>query len=73
MVAWLSRLNPWGIALMALLISGITNGANSLQSFGVDQSIAEFARGLILMLILAMDFLTRYKIGIYEKETKEGA
>ena len=70
MVAWLARLNPWGIAAMSLFIAGITNGANSLQSFGVDQSIADFARGLILLIILAVDYVTRFNICIREKEPK---
>ena len=64
------RVTGENIAAMSLFIAGITNGANSLQSFGVDQSIADFARGLILLIILAVDYVTRFNICIREKEPK---
>lgn len=68
MVAWLARLNPWGIAFMSLFIAGVKNGANSLQSYKVDKFIADFIQGLILMMILAWDYMTRYRIAVTAKK-----
>lgn len=66
-VAWLSRLNPIAVLFMSIFITGITNGAAALQGLGVDSSLAELVRGIILLMVLAFDVMTRYEITPIEK------
>ncbi len=57
-VAWLGRLNPWGVLVSALLFGALMVGAKEVQPAG----IAMMLQGLIMMVVVAGDVLLRYQI-----------
>jgi len=62
-VAWLGRLNPFGIILVAFLLAGLLVGGEQLQlSLGLSSAIAPMLQGTILFFLLGGDLLTRYRI-----------
>lgn len=63
-VAWLSQLNTVAIFLVSALISVLHFGSKqAASSFAkVDSSFANILQGLLLFLILAADFMIRFKI-----------
>ena len=63
-VAWLSQLNTIAIFLVSALISVLHFGSKqAASSFAkVDSSFANILQGLLLFLILAADFMIRFKI-----------
>jgi len=63
-VAWLSQLNTIAIFLVSALISVLHYGSSvAAATFSqVDSSFANMLQGLILFLILAADFLIRFRI-----------
>jgi len=62
-VAWLGRLHPVGIALVAFLLAGLLVGGDQLQtSMGLPSAIAPMLQGVILFCLLGGDFLARYRV-----------
>ena len=63
-VAWLSQLNTAAIFLVSALISMLQHGSTvAAATFAqVDSSFADMLQGAILFLVLAADFLIRFKI-----------
>ena len=63
-VAWLSKLNPIAIFIVSALISVLQFGCISANaSFGaIDSNFADILQGIILFVVLAVDFLIRFKI-----------
>ena len=63
-VAWLSQLNTGAIFLVSALISMLQHGSTvAAATFAqVDSSFADMLQGAILFLVLAADFLIRFKI-----------
>lgn len=63
-VAWLSQLNTWAIFVVSALISMLHYGSSvAATTFKqVDSSFANMLQGAILFLILAADFLIRFRI-----------
>jgi general nucleoside transport system permease protein len=66
-VAWLGRLNPWGILLGALLFGALLVGAKEIQPYG----IAMMLQGVILLVAVAGDFLVRYEVRLRRGPTKD--
>ena len=73
-VAWLSQLNTGVIFVVSALISvlhfGSTVAATTFKQ--VDSSFANMLQGFILFLILAADFMIRFRIVRTKKEGKNG-
>ena len=71
-VAWLAQLNTWAILLVSALISLLHHGsviaASAAEFKQVDSSFANMLQGFILFLILAADFMIRFKIVRTKKE-----
>ena len=69
-VAWLSQLNTAAIFVTSALISVLHYGSTvAAATFSqVDSSFANMLQGFILFLILAADFLIRFKIVRMKKE-----
>ena len=69
-VAWLAQLNTWAIfvvsALICVLHYGSTVAASAFKQ--VDSSFANMLQGFILFLVLAADFMIRFKIVRTKKE-----
>ena len=68
-VAWLAQLNTWVIFVVSALICVLHYGSTvAAATFSqVDSSFANMLQGVILFLVLAADFYTRFKI-IWEKK-----
>jgi ABC-type uncharacterized transport system permease subunit len=62
-VAWLGRLNPFGIILVSFLLAALIVGGDQLQiTMGLSSAVAPMLQGTILFFVLGGDILTRYKI-----------
>jgi simple sugar transport system permease protein len=59
-VAWLGRLNPWGILVASILFAALLVGAKEVQPAG----IAMMLQGVIMLAIVGGDFLLRYRLQI---------
>lgn len=71
-VAWLARLNPFVIVIITALFSILEKGCSVMQStFGLSASVSELLQGIILFVVLAVDFFTRYALVFREKTEKE--
>ena len=71
-VAWLARLNPFVIVVVTALFSILEKGSSVMQStFGLSSSVSQILQGIILFVVLAMDFFTRYTLAFRKKEAKE--
>ena len=63
-VAWLAKLNPWAILIVSVLFGALILAGREIQPSGVPKLI----QGIILVSLIASDFLLRYKIRIVRKE-----
>ena len=63
-VAWLAKLNPFAIMLVSILFGGIILAGREIQPSGVPRMI----QGIILVCLIASDFLLRYRIRIVRGE-----
>ena len=73
-VAWLSQLNTWAILVVSALINllhlGSDRAATAFQQ--VDASFANMLQGFLLFLVLAADFMIRFKFLRTKKEGNHG-
>ena len=63
-VAWLSKLNPLVAILVSILFGALLLAGREIQPSGVPKMI----QGIILVCLIASDFLLRYRIRIIRKE-----
>ncbi len=62
-VAFLGRLNPWGVLLAGLLLALSYLGGEAVQiSLGISSKITQVFQGLLLLFILAFDVLIKHRI-----------
>ena len=62
-IAWLGRLNPFGIIVVAFLMAALQVGGDQIQlSLGLSSAVAPMLQGIILFFLLGGDLLTRYRI-----------
>ncbi len=61
-VAWLARLNPWGVVAMSVFMSALLVGGKYAQTAGISDAISVMIQGVILFCVLGFDILTQYKI-----------
>jgi len=62
-VAWLAKLNPFGIFVVAVLFAVLEKGCSVAEStFHLSAAITKILQGLILFTILGSDFFIRYKL-----------
>lgn len=62
-VAWLARLNPFGIGVASFLLAGLRVGVESLQlDLQVPAAFGGILEGLILLTILAGGLFTHYRL-----------
>jgi simple sugar transport system permease protein len=63
-IAWLARLNPAGVVIVAFLFAGLLVGGDQLQiSMGLPAAMALILQGAILFFVLGGEILARYRIG----------
>lgn len=64
-VAWLARLNPWGVLVVGTLLAALLVGGDQIQiSMGLPASVALVLQGLILLFVLGGDVFTRYRLRV---------
>lgn len=61
-VAWLARLNPIAIVLVAGLFGVLQVGGYIVQTFGVPASVAAMIQGAILFFVIGGEIFTNYRI-----------
>lgn len=61
-IAWLARLNPWGIMAMSAFISALLVGGKYAQTAGISDAVAVMIQGIILFFVLGFDLFTQYKV-----------
>jgi simple sugar transport system permease protein len=59
-VAWLAKLNPLGVILVSVLFGALILAGREIQPSGIPKLI----QGIILVCLIASDFLIRYRIRI---------
>ncbi|MDY7042529.1 MAG: ABC transporter permease, partial [Chloroflexota bacterium] len=62
-VAWLGRLNPWGVLLVAFLLAALLVGGDQIQiTMQLPASVALILQGAILFFMLGGAIFTEYRI-----------
>lgn len=62
-VAWLARLNPWGVILVAVLLAALLVGGDQIQiTMGLPASMALVLQGAILFFVLGGSIFARYRL-----------
>jgi len=62
-VAWLAKLNPFGVFVVSFLFGVLEKGCSVAEStFHLSAAITQILQGLILFTILGSDFFIRYKL-----------
>ena len=61
-VAWLSRLNPFAVILVAILFGGLQVGGFIVQTSGIPSSMVYMLQGLLLFFVLGGELLTGYRL-----------
>ncbi len=59
-VAWLAKLNPFAVVLVSILFGALILAGREIQPSGIPKMI----QGIILVSLIASDFLLRYRIRI---------
>ncbi len=60
-VAWLAKLNPFVIILVSILFGALILAGREIQPSGITRMI----QGIILVSLIASDFLMRYRVQLY--------
>jgi simple sugar transport system permease protein len=64
-VAWLAKLNPFGVLLVAVLFGGLLVAGDQIQiTMNLPRSISDILQGLILFFVLGGEIFNRYRIRI---------
>lgn len=68
-IAWLSKLNTFGIILTSTLITALQQGCSAASgTSSINVNFANMLQGIILFCVLAGDFLARFKIVIRKRK-----
>lgn len=69
-IAWLGRNHPFGAALATVFVAGILVGGQDIQTqvAGIPYAMVSVILGLMLLILMAGEFLNRYKITFEEGE-----
>lgn len=64
-VAWLAKLHPLGVLLVAVLFAGLTTGGDQLTiTMGLPAAMARVLQGAILFFVLGGDIFVRYRLRV---------
>lgn len=62
-VAWLGKLNPFGVVIVAFLLSALLVGGEQIQiTMGLPASVSGVLQGAILLFVLGGDIFTQYRL-----------
>jgi ABC-type uncharacterized transport system permease subunit len=67
-IAWLAKLNPWAIVVVAFLFGGLISGGYTMQAAGLPSTTVTMLQGVILFFVLGGEILTRYRIRFIRKD-----
>ncbi len=71
-VAWLARLNPWGVMLVATMLAALLVGGDQIQiTMGMPASVALVLQGVILFCVLGGEMFTRYRLRLVRRTPPE--
>ena len=71
-VAWLAKMNPYGMLVVSLFIAMLERGANTIQTnFKIPASAAELLIGIILFFMLGCEFFITYQLLGRGKEVQD--
>lgn len=71
-VAWLSRLNPLALPVVAFMFGGLQVGGYSVQTTGVPATTVSMLQGLLLFFVLGGELFYRYRLSWRSSAIKEG-
>jgi simple sugar transport system permease protein len=60
-VAWIARLNPFGIVISSVLFGGLIAGGYGVQSLGLPSSISLLLQGAVLFFLIAGSILGKVR------------
>ena len=66
-VAWLAKLNPFAVILVAILFGALILAGREIQPSGIPKLI----QGIVLMCLIASDFLLRYRVRLPRRVTSD--
>lgn len=73
-VAWLAKLSPFGMVLMAAFLALLGKGANTIQTnFQIPASASKVLTGTILFFMLGCEFFINYRLIFRGRSKKEVA
>ena len=62
-VAWLAKMNPFGMLVVSVFIAMLERGANTIQTnFKIPASASDLLIGIILFFMLGCEFFLTYKL-----------
>ena len=68
-VAWLAKMNPYGMLVVSVFIAMLERGANAIQTqFKIPASAADLLIGIILFFMLGCEFFISYRVILRGKE-----
>jgi ABC-type uncharacterized transport system permease subunit len=71
-VAWLGKLNPWGVLLVAILLAGLLVGGDQIQiTMQLPAAVALILQGAILFFMLGGELFTRYRLRLEWRPTEK--
>jgi ABC-type uncharacterized transport system permease subunit len=59
-VAWLAKLNPWGVILVSLLLGGLYRGSDAIP--GAPKALGMMLQAVIFFVLIGGEVLVRYRI-----------
>lgn len=71
-VAWLAKLNPWGVLVVSVLLAGLLVGGDQIQiTMGLPASVALVLQGAILFFVLGGEIFVRYRLRLIRGSEEE--
>jgi simple sugar transport system permease protein len=62
-VAWLAKMNPYGMAVVAVFIAMLERGSNAIQTiYKIPASASDLLIGIILFFMLGCEFFINYRL-----------
>lgn len=69
-VAWLARLNPFAIIMVAFLFGALLVGGFGVQTSGIPLNLVEVLQGAVLFFLLAGEIFMKYKLVVLREEAE---
>ncbi|MGQ9599350.1 MAG: ABC transporter permease [Anaerolineae bacterium] len=71
-IAWLAKLHPLGVLLVAILMAGLSTGGDQITiTMGLPAAMARVVQGAILFFVLGGDIFVRYRLRVIRKADSE--